>query len=311
MRNGGIPHLNHVSLGALRAVETVARLGSIRAAAVALGVTPGAVSQQVIKAETQLNRTLFDRSPAGLTPTQSGIEVTALLRKGFRSLDQAVALTKTSGNTLTMSVAPVFAARWLVARLPELEAHSDGLRVNVDATADYVEPGASGIDACLRVADKSAIAALGSDLSVTWLADQNVFPVCVPKLARTLNATSDLLTVPVITDRKTTLDWKIWLDQAGLADAQLRAGSAYSDASLCIDAAISGGGVFLAWDMLAVDAIARGDLERPFDHVAPSGLSYWLVRQKRPAHPKQMQQLESWLKNTISHSLKFQVGGGD
>ena len=226
-----------------------------------------------------------------------------LLRNGFRKLDQGVALSKTSGNTLTVSVAPVFAARWLVPRLPELEAQSDNLRINVDATADYVEPGASGIDACLRVASKSNMSALKSDLSATWLADQYVFPVCAPKLAERLHTPADLLTVPIITDSKTTLDWQVWLDQVGLANVQLRNGSSYSDASLCIDAAISGGGVFLAWDMLAVDAVARGDLVKPFKHVATSTLSYWLVQQKRPAHPKRMRQLENWLNSMISLSL--------
>ena len=303
MHNDDFPHLKHVSLGALRAVETVARLGSVRAAAEMLGVTPGAVSQQVIKAEAQLNRTLFDRSSVGLTPTQFGTEVIVLLRNGFRKLDQGVALSKTSGNTLTVSVAPVFAARWLVPRLPELEAQSDNLRINVDATADYVEPGASGIDACLRVASKSNMSALKSDLSATWLADQYVFPVCAPKLAERLHTPADLLTVPIITDSKTTLDWQVWLDQVGLANVQLRNGSSYSDASLCIDAAISGGGVFLAWDMLAVDAVARGDLVKPFKHVATSTLSYWLGQQKRPAHPKRMRQLENWLNSMISLSL--------
>lgn len=302
MHNDDFRHLNHISLGALRAVEAVARLGTIRAAAEMLGVTPGAVSQQVMKAETQLNRTMFDRSSAGLTPTQFGTEVIAPLRDGFRKLDQAVALCKTSGNTLTVSVAPVFAARWLVPRLPELEAQSDNLRINVDATAEYVEPGASGVDACLRVASKTAMSALKSDLSTTWLANQYVFPVCAPKLAEKLHTPANILTVPIITDSKTTLDWQVWLDQVGLTDVQLRNGSSYSDASLCIDAAISGGGVFLAWDMLAVDAIARGDLVKPFKDVAASSLSYWLVQQKRPAHPKRMRQLKNWLQSAISLS---------
>ena len=293
-------HLNKVSLGALRAVETTARLGTIRAAATALGVTPGAVSQQVLMAERQLNRTLFDRSQIGLTPTQFGSEVVALLREGFDSLDRAVALARKPANTLTVSVAPVFAAHWLVPKLPKLEAQSDGLRVNVDATADYVEPGISGIDACLRVASKTEISSLPANLSATWLAAQTIFPVCSPNLANKLISLADLSRVPIIADRKTTLNWDMWLKHGDMTKAQLSDGSGYSDASLCIDAAISGGGVFLAWDLLAVDAIAQGKLVKPFSHVAASGLSYWLVRQRRPASPRRMQQLETWLESAIA-----------
>lgn len=303
MANKPAPNLNRVSLGALRAVEAVARLGSIRAAATELGVTPGAVSQQVLKAEAQLGRHLFNRSPAGLIPTDTGKKTAALLKDGFSALEQAVALSKSPDGVLTISVAPVFATRWLVPRLPEFEAEADPLRVNVDATARYVEPGYSGIDACLRVARKSEIAALGADLTAVWLADQHVFPVCAPNIAQNMNAVSDILGVPTITDRHTSLDWNIWLEQVGLLKDQMRPGTTYSDASLCIDATIAGGGIFLAWDMLAVDALSSGKVVAPFNEKVPSGLSYWLVLQNRPNHPRRLQQLEVWLKNAIAGSL--------
>lgn len=60
--------LSQINLSALRAFEAVARLGSVRAAAVELGVTAGAVSQQILKAEAQLGRQLFERSPKGMMP---------------------------------------------------------------------------------------------------------------------------------------------------------------------------------------------------------------------------------------------------
>lgn len=304
------PNLNNVSLNALRAVATVARLGTVHAAADALRVTPGAVSQQVLKAEAQLGRTMFDRSSAGLVPTEFGRQLITLLEDGFSKLDQAVALTKKPENELTVSVAPVFASRWLVPRLPALEEQSDGLRVNVDATARYVEPGFSGIDACLRVASRSAISALSSELTATWLVDQHVFPVCAPKLAQNISSVADLTTTPVIIDKNTTLDWDIWLSPSGLNKKQLQKGTTYSDASLCIDAAISGGGIFLAWDLLAVDAVSRGTVVKPFKEQATSGLSYWLVKQKRPNHPKRLRQLEDWLKKSIAQSLLPQTARG-
>ena len=50
-------------LNSLRAVETVLRRGTLNAAAQEIGVTPGAVSQQVLKAETLLGVQLFKRVP--------------------------------------------------------------------------------------------------------------------------------------------------------------------------------------------------------------------------------------------------------
>ena len=52
-------NLNRFHLNGLRAIEAAGRLGSLRAAADELGVTVGAVSQQILKTEEQLGRALF------------------------------------------------------------------------------------------------------------------------------------------------------------------------------------------------------------------------------------------------------------
>ena len=58
-----------IPLNALRAIEIVARRGALAAAAEELGVTIGAVSQHVRRAEERLGLDLFERSPHGLVPT--------------------------------------------------------------------------------------------------------------------------------------------------------------------------------------------------------------------------------------------------
>ena len=109
--------LNQVHLNGLRAVEAVARLGSLQAAAEELGVSIGAVSQQVIKTEQQLGRTLFERTSRGMVPVETAAEILSRLSDGMRHLSSAVTLAKRSDDRLlTISVAPVFAARWLVHR---------------------------------------------------------------------------------------------------------------------------------------------------------------------------------------------------
>ena len=56
-------------LNALRAIEIVARRGSLAPAADELGVTPGAVSQHIRRAEERLGTELFERTNSGLVPT--------------------------------------------------------------------------------------------------------------------------------------------------------------------------------------------------------------------------------------------------
>jgi DNA-binding transcriptional LysR family regulator len=74
-----------------------------------------------------LGRTLFSRTPKGLIPTQFGAEVLSYLERGFRELSRGVALAQEPNHTLlTVSVAPVFAAKWLVPRLHSFQlAHPD------------------------------------------------------------------------------------------------------------------------------------------------------------------------------------------
>src|SRR5215471_12754174 len=105
-------NLTTVHLNGLRALEAVARLGSLQAAAEELGVTIGAVSQQVIKAETQLGRQVFERTSRGMVATETGRNVLARLTQGFEALSEAVTLARRRDETvLTISVPPVLAAR--------------------------------------------------------------------------------------------------------------------------------------------------------------------------------------------------------
>ena len=82
-------NLSRITLGGLRAIEAVGRLGNLRAAADEIGVTPGAISQQVQKTEAQLGCRLFERRPKGMLHGKRTID-----NRNFtcRSLDRARAL---------------------------------------------------------------------------------------------------------------------------------------------------------------------------------------------------------------------------
>jgi LysR family glycine cleavage system transcriptional activator len=83
-----VPGLNAVHLNGLRAVEAVARCGSLQKAAEELGVSPSAVSQQVGRTEKQIDRPLFRRTRDGLAPTEFGALFAARLSAGFHELNR-------------------------------------------------------------------------------------------------------------------------------------------------------------------------------------------------------------------------------
>ena len=128
-----------IPLNALRAIEIVARTGALKPAADELGVTIGAVSQHIRRAEARLGLELFVRGPRGLVPTPELAAMRGRLTQGFTTLlDATQALTRSSDDVLTVTMGSVFASRWLIKRLPHFSAAHPGIEL-VDSRVGYLQ----------------------------------------------------------------------------------------------------------------------------------------------------------------------------
>ncbi|MCB1487724.1 MAG: LysR family transcriptional regulator [Bauldia sp.] len=289
-------NLNRVHLNGLRAIEAVGRLGSLRAAAEEFGVSTGAVSQQLLKCEAQLGRSVFDRTSRGVVPTAFGRELLGQLTSGFRILDGAVGLAhRHSDSILTISVAPVLASKWLVPRLADYQRRHPDIQVRLDASVAMVDPDASDIDIALRVG-KGDWPGVASD----FLLPQEVFPVCAPDLAARIRKPRDLLALPIVRDANSNISWDIWLKPHGLDEKDLKEGNTFTDAALALDAAIAGQGVMLAWQTLAHYALSVGQLVAPFPDRAATGLAYWLITSATRREPAKVRDFRKWIKAEIA-----------
>ncbi len=292
-------NLNLIHLSGLRAVEAVARLGSIKKAAEELGVTVGAVSQQVQKTEAQLGVQLFERQNRALLPTAHMLAMQPHLTSAMSSLSTAVATTQRGREgALTISVAPVFAGKWLVWHLKNFNKAHPGIRVRVEATVDLVDPDTSDVDLCIRVGPGPY-----PGLIAEKLLNQRVFPVCSPALAEKIREPRDIGKLPIIRDQGQRFAWKPWLELFGLDESILKDGPTFSDGSLCLDAAIAGQGVFLAWETLAVYAVQSGQLVSPFPERPATGSSYWLISGRNAPRTKAKQAFGEWLKQELQASI--------
>lgn len=285
----------HVGLNGLRAVEAVGRLGSLVAAADELGVSVGAVSQLVIKCEAQLGRPVFERKRRGLFPSAFGRAFLAQLATGFEALDAAIALSRRHADTvLTISVAPVFASKWLVPRLAGWSRRHPEVTVRLDASVSLVNPDTSDVDLGLRVGDGR-----WPGVKADFLLSQEVFPVCAPALAARLAEPRDLYRVPIVRDANSTLTWDMWLGPLGLEAGRLKGGHSFTDAALALDAAIAGQGVLLAWQTLAADALRAGTLVAPFPGRAPTGLGYWFVTSATRRETRTVRDFKAWVRDEM------------
>lgn len=170
------PYGGRLPLVGLRAVEAVLRLGNLNAAADELCVTPGAVSQQLIKVEAYLGIKLFRRTPQGLAPTETARRLAERLQTGFRDIARAVALVEQPRpNSIAVSAPPVFAAKWLVWRLHRFTEAQSKLKISIEATTDFADLDDNRIDACIRVGKGD-----WAGTRAVHLADIRVFPVFAP-----------------------------------------------------------------------------------------------------------------------------------
>jgi DNA-binding transcriptional LysR family regulator len=282
-------------LSALRAVEAAGRLGSMAKAAEELGVTVGAVSQQVLKAEQRLGQPIFNRGPKGLEPTVLGQQLLAGLSRGFREISQALATAEARAeHVLTVTVAPVFAAKWLVPRLQHFHEAYPDLQLRIDASVGLVDFNASDVDVGVRVG-----AGPWPNVRADYLLDQSLFPLCSPALVAGIQGLDDLSRIPVIHDHGSPQNWDIWLAAYGRAGMPLCTGPTFSDASLCLDAAIAGQGIMIGWQTLAQDALRDGRLVSPFPRPIATGLSYWLVSSARERPSAKVKAFGKWLRTEL------------
>jgi DNA-binding transcriptional LysR family regulator len=293
--------LNRIHLNGLRALESCGRLGSLKEAAAELGVTVGAVSQQIIRAEEQLGRTVFDRTARGLRPTRFGADFLQRLTAGFSTLEQAVAsAAEHPDNVLTISVAPVFASKYLVPRLGRYTAAHPGMQLRLDASTGLVDPATSDIDIAIRVGPGG-----WQGVNEEHILEQEVFPVCAPDIAAQLRNPADLLNVPVVSDANSNLRWQTWLDRYGLSENDMTPGSSYTDASLALDAVIAGQGVMLAWQTLAEYPLRVGTVVAPFTHRARTGLSYWLITARSRREDERVRGFKEWIRAEIAETARM------
>ncbi|MBP1882964.1 LysR substrate-binding domain-containing protein [Sinorhizobium mexicanum] len=293
--------LNAIHLNGLRAVEAAGRLGSLASAAEELGVTAGAVSQQITKTEAQLGRTLFERTARGLVATDFGRLFLARLSNAFGELADAVASARRRDESvLTISVAPVFAARWLVYRLNRFAERHPDIRLRIDATTTLVNLDTSDVDVGIRVGSGD-----WPGVHAELLLEQEIFPVCSPSMATDLLVPADILKLSAVIDGHSMFTWEAWFKEAGLSGSEMTVRHTFNEASLALDAAIAGQGVMLAWQTLAGYAVTEGSLVAPFGIRAKTGFGHYFVCSRSRRESKAAVAFKRWVRDEVEEGMRL------
>jgi LysR family glycine cleavage system transcriptional activator len=294
-------------LNALRAFVVAAKHLSFSKAAAELFVTPAAVSQQVRQLEEHLGCALFRRGPRNLMLTDEGQACLPGLNAAFEGLAQALAEIDAAGarGALTVSVAPSFAAKWLVPRLERFAAAYPDISVRVSASVGLTDFEADAIDCAIRYG-----AGGYAGLHAEHLLDERVVPVASPSLLEgpaRLESAGDLSHFTLLHDDSPDLDpscptWTMWLRAAGAPQIDAQRGLHFNTSSLVIEAAIAGQGVALAKERLAEGDLAAGRLVPVFAASQPLTFAYWFVCPPEKLSLAKVQAFRTWLRETAAAS---------
>ncbi len=291
-------------LNALRAFEAAARHLSFARAADELHVTPAAVSHQVKNLEDYLATPLFHRLPRGLRLLEAGRALSAELHDVFGRLDRAVERAKTvdAQGALTISVAPMFAVKWLLPRLGSFEVHHPEIDVRMSSSLGLVDFQRDDFDAAIRLGH-GQYPGLISEL----LFDEFVTPMCSPSLldeGPPLVAPKDLLSRVLLHDDSMSFDpkaptWKEWLKAAGTQTKGAVRGPRFGQPDHALQAALDGAGVVLGWCNLAADDLNAGRLVAPLELRLPLGSAFYLVYPEACGERPKVLALRNWILEEI------------
>lgn len=293
-------HLGALSLDTLRIFESAARHSSFTAAAIELGTTQPAVSQQIKRLEAQLKLRLFDRVYRGIALTEAGNRLYQQVADGLQCFENGLLDATDHGHHEVLQVATdfAFAAYWLMPRLHRFHQANPHVDVSI-VTGERTH-------AMLR--SDTDIAILFGDGRVPghaksqWLFNEEVFPVCSPGLLKghTLPlSAATLRNLPLLHLRSG--QGNRWFDWAGLfralnissapAPGQLR----FDNYTLLIQAAIGGQGVAIGWRHLVDNLLEQGLLCRPIVASVHSPLGYHLLLPPRKRRGRMIERFVEWL----------------
>ena len=282
-------------LSALRAFEAAARLGSFKAAAQELAVTPTAVSHQIRALEAQTELVLFDRAVRKVTLTDVGAQLYPVLRDGFDAFESTLArlAQRHTRKQVSISATNAFTVKWLVPRMADFRRRHPDIDLQLQASDDLVDLRSTAVDIAIRYGRGPY-----PGLAVQPLFTDRFAPVANPHLG--VASPKDLARVPLIRfdwkrPRPENPTWERWFSVAKRPFPQQASQLRFSDEGHAIQAAVAGHGIALVSLALIADELEAGHLVQPFGPVI-DGHTYHLATHADRPPSAPVQAVARWLR---------------
>lgn len=290
--------MRDLPLSLLRSLAAVYAEGGVRPAAKRLSVEHSTISRALHELERWLGTPLIEAQSRGqrLKLTQQGEVLADAALSALRDLENATAKLREANSSKRVIIAapPSVANRWLLPRLPRIEADCNGIEVSI--IVDTVRMGNLDpyADLSLRMGPHAPTSAI-----VHFIGSDIAFPVMGTEAWKTAGRPTRieaLQKLPLLHDRDTRTAWSIWRDKIGPVDLDVAAGSRFTSADLVLRAAEQGRGLALTRGWLAQDALSEGLLTRPFgDLCIELQNEWWIAENNVSAMRNPVVKVRDWL----------------
>lgn len=287
------------SLRALQAFEAIGRTGTVTGAARDLGVSPGAISQQVRNLEDSLGLTLLERRGRRVELTTWGRIYYAEIAKGFRQFDLAADALERARNqsAVVLSALTSVVNKWITRRIFDWQSLYPQANVRIIGKDEEPLLGQDEVDFRITYGRGVQVHRHYTELFRDWSV-----PVCSPMLiaGRQPSEPAELLEFPLLNVEweKTYMpppQWSDWARHVGANRGQRLSTLSFTLSSSAIDAAVNGRGFALAQMSMIAEELAVGTLVRPFDIRLELPESYYLAWDRAAMEKPNGPAFHNWL----------------
>ncbi|NNF94859.1 MAG: LysR family transcriptional regulator [Altererythrobacter sp.] len=281
-------------LRALEAFMRTVRLGSARAAAEEIGLSPSALSRRITNLEEFVGKKLFTRARQSMQLTDEGQAFYEAVNPHMEALARAVESQSDNISLLRLrlGVLPLFGSQRLFPQLGELRKRHPLLHIDID-TGPHLE------DRVGDTLDAAIILSQGPEqgLHAVRLDHNMVHAICSKEMAGTLGDEVDLDKLgkqTFLIHNELPFSFEAWKRALDLEDLEPAAIDHYDSGQLMLEAAAQGLGIAIMHD----DHLRRAADNRLTDLYGAeveSPYSYWFVCKPTALEERPVRLFHDWL----------------
>lgn len=287
------------SPAALRTFESAARLGSFKAAAEELFVTPTAVSHQIRTLETLLGVPLFVRQTRAVVLTECGERVAKAVLSAFSEIMFALEEIAAAESIITVTTTPAFATLWLVPRLAAFQRQQPRYRIQLETGTEPIDLRRDRrVDVAIRYGRGAY-----PDLNGTQLGGETFGAYASPEYLASLPRLEDATFIETTWQQRGLEDvtWKTWLAQGGFSkripDPVPRR---FDQEHYVVQCGIAGQGLILSSSLLVQEMVQRRFLAPYRPEIQLDGMQYTLLCVEDKAESMKIRGFTEWLVGEMS-----------